>query len=249
MFSFFSKKARVTDVDWIGADIHNHILPGVDDGSPDLETSINFLKEFENLGFSTVICTPHIYKSIHPNDSETILSAKMKLDQEIKRTKLSLNLDFGAEHMMDQDFVCESGLVSLPLNYLLVEMPYLTETPGVGQILFNLQIMGYKPILAHPERYTSYFKNKSRLKRFKEKGCLMQLNVLSILGYYGKDVKYLAEQLLKENLYDFVGTDLHHERHLSAFKDGVESGKLYNLIGKYGFKNKEIFGSASWAAR
>jgi tyrosine-protein phosphatase YwqE len=122
-------------------------------------------------------------------------------------------------------------------------MSYLSESPGISQTIFDVEIKGYKPILAHPERYTFYFKDRSRLKRFKEKGCLLQLNLLSVLGYYGKEVKHLADLLLKEKMYDLAGTDLHHDKHLNTLTEAIRSGRLYDLIGNYSFKNQEIFGS------
>ncbi|MGF1924757.1 MAG: tyrosine-protein phosphatase [Bacteroidia bacterium] len=241
MFNFFTKRNKVTDISWLGVDMHSHILPGIDDGSPDVETSIGFVKAFENLGFDKLICTPHIYKDLYPNTPDSIASAKTQLQVAMDKEGCAIKLDAAAEYMMDQDFNPQDNLLTLPNNHLLIEMSYLSESPNVNDTIFNVQIKGYKPILAHPERYTFYFKDRSRIKRFKEKGCLMQLNLLSIIGYYGKDVKHLAEVLLKENMYDLAGTDLHHDKHLSALTEAVYSGKLYDLLGSYSFKNRELF--------
>ncbi|MCX2494166.1 histidinol phosphatase [Pedobacter sp. PF22-3] len=243
MFNFFSKKNKITDISWLGVDIHSHILPGIDDGSPDLSTSLRFVKSLQELGFDQLIATPHIYQELYPNTKEIIFSAKDSLQQEMDKANVSLKLSAGAEYMVDQDFKMDRPLCTLDQKHLLIEMSYLNESPGISQTIFDLEIKGYKPILAHPERYTFYFKDKSRLKRFKEKGCLFQMNLLSILGYYGKDVKQLAEILLKEKMYDFAGTDLHHDKHLSTLIDAVQSGKLYDFLGNYPFKNQEIFGS------
>ncbi|QNR83918.1 histidinol phosphatase [Pedobacter riviphilus] len=241
MLSFFTKKNKVTDISWLSIDIHSHILPGIDDGSPDLATSLRFVKSLQELGFDQLIATPHIYQELYPNTKETIFNAKDLLQQEMDKGNVSLKLSAGAEYMVDQDFKMDGPLCTLDQKYLLIEMSYLNESPGISQTIFDLEIKGYKPILAHPERYTFYFKDRSRLRRFKEKGCLMQLNLLSILGYYGKDVKQLAELMLKEKMYDFAGTDLHHDKHLSTLMEAVQGGKLYNLIGNYEFKNQEVF--------
>lgn len=243
MLSFFSKKNKVTDISWLGVDMHSHILPGIDDGSPEVATSLHFVKSLQELGFDQLICTPHIYQELYPNTIETISAAKAVLQGELDKANVSLKLNAGAEYMIDQDFSLEGKLCSLDQKHLLIEMSYLNESPGISQTIFDLEIKGYKPILAHPERYTFYFKDKSRLRRFKEKGCLLQLNLLSVLGYYGRDVKQLADFLLKEKMYDFAGTDLHHERHLQTLSDGIQTGKLYDLIGNYGFKNQEVFSS------
>lgn len=243
MLNFFTKKNKVTDISWLGVDIHSHILPGIDDGSPDVLTSLRYVKSLNELGFDHLICTPHIFKELYPNNSETIAEAKKKLQAEMGKANISLKLGAGAEYMIDQDFNLGEKLCALDEKHLLIEMSYLTESPGVSQTIFDLEIKGYTPILAHPERYTFYFKDKSRLKRFKEKGCLLQLNLLSVLGYYGKDVKQLAEALLKEKMYDFAGTDLHHDKHLNTLTDAVQSGNLHEVLGSYHFKNQEIFGS------
>ena len=242
MFNFFTKRNKITDISWLGIDMHSHILPGIDDGSPDVSTSLRFVKALAGLGFNHSIATPHIFKELYPNNFATIASAKLALQQAITEAGISFKLESAAEYMVDQDFNLDTEICSLQSKYLLIEMSYLNESPNIIQQIFNVEIKGYKPILAHPERYIFYFKDHSKLKLFKEKGCLLQLNLLSITGYYGKEVKQLAEYLLKENMYDLAGTDLHHDKHLTMLTNAVESGKLYDLIGNYPFKNKENFG-------
>lgn len=243
MLNFFAKKNKVTDISWLGVDMHSHILPGIDDGSPDLGTSLRFVKALEELGFEQLIATPHIYQELYPNTVESISRAKELLQREMDKVAFSIKLGAAAEYMIDQDFTLNQSFCSLDQRHLLIEMSYLNESPGISQTIFDLEIKGYHPVLAHPERYTFYFKEKSRLKRFREKGCLLQLNLLSVLGYYGKEVKQCAEYLLKEKMYDLAGTDLHHDKHLDTLTNAVRSGKLYDLIGNYEFKNQEIFGS------
>lgn len=240
MLNFFTKKNKVTDISWLGVDMHSHILPGIDDGAPDVATALRFVKQLENLGYNRLICTPHIYADLYPNTKETIFAAKQSLQNAMDADGVNMDLGAAAEYMLDQGFEQDGDKCLIDNKYLLVEMSYLNESPNISQTLFDLQIKGLQPILAHPERYTFYFKDKTRLKRFKEKGCLLQLNLLSILGYYGKDVRLLAEALLKENLYDFAGTDLHHDKHLHTLTEAVESGRLFELLGKYDFKNKQL---------
>ena len=242
MFNIFKKRNKITDISWLGIDMHSHILPGIDDGSPDVATSLRFVNALEALGFSHSIATPHIFKELYPNNFETISSARSALQSAIDQAGVSFKLESAAEYMVDQDFNLDSALCTLQNKFMLIEMSYLNESPNIVQQIFNVEIKGYKPILAHPERYIFYFKDQTKLKLFKEKGCLFQLNLLSIVGYYGKEVKQLAEFLLKENMYDLAGTDLHHDKHLTTLSNAVESGKLYDLIGTYPFRNKELFG-------
>ncbi|MCX2574008.1 tyrosine-protein phosphatase [Pedobacter sandarakinus] len=242
MFSFFSRKRKVSDISWLGIDMHSHILPGIDDGSPDVAVSLRFVKALEELGYSSLIATPHIYQELYPNTPETIQASKSLLQAEMDRAGLSIKLSAGAEYMVDQNFTLDQPLCKLNQKHLLVEMSYLNESPNISQTIFDIQIKGMVPILAHPERYTFYFKDKKKLKTYREKGCLLQLNLLSALGYYGKDVKLLAEYLLKEEMYDFAGTDLHHDKHLNVLTETIQTGRLYDLLGSYDFKNRSVFG-------
>lgn len=244
MFSIFKKKTNaITDISWLGVDIHNHLLPGIDDGSKTIEESIDYITRLNNLGFHKFICTPHIFTELYPNTPETINSALTAVSVELKKTKPSISIFAAAEYMIDDTFKSLTGLMTLPGNYLLIEMSYLNETPNIEQVIFDLQIKGYSIILAHPERYNFYHKEQGRYHRLKDMGCLFQLNLLAIVGYYGKDVKQMALHLLKQNLYDLAGTDLHHDKHLKVLENSVESGVLYQTLGNYPFKNRAIFGN------
>ena len=241
MFSIFRKKADiVSDLNWLGVDIHSHMLPGLDDGAKDMEHSLLYINAMEELGLDKLFFTPHIFTELYPNSKETILPAL----HDVKKKYVGNLKELGAaaEYMVDHDFKVEDGLMCLPDKQLLIEMSYLSETPNIEQTIFDLQVNGYKLILAHPERYNFYHNNTKRYQRLKEMGCSFQLNLLSIVGYYGKHVTQAAEFLLKENMYDFAASDLHHSKHLSLLNKEVKSGNLYKLIGTYGFRNKIIFG-------
>jgi protein-tyrosine phosphatase len=241
MFSFFQRKTIVSDISWLGVDIHSHLLPGIDDGSASMENSLAYIHKLQELGFEKLICTPHIFTDLYPNTPETILPVLDELKVKVKSEGLNVHLDAAAEYMADDSFKVETGLLTLPGQHILIEMSYLAETPNIDQIIFELHVQGYKVVLAHPERYLFYHKNFERYQRMKELGCLLQLNLLSVTGYYGKSVKSAAEAILKAGLYDCAGTDLHHERHLAVLEKNVQNGKMYELIGNYEFKNKELF--------
>ncbi|HEV2481421.1 MAG TPA: CpsB/CapC family capsule biosynthesis tyrosine phosphatase, partial [Puia sp.] len=104
----------------------------------------------------------------------------------------------------------------LPLkdNLLLVELSFIVPAINLKQVLFDLQLKGYQPVLAHPERYLYFAGNKGWYDKLRESGCLFQLNLLSFTGHYGREVRALAEYLVKKKYVDFLGTDLHHKRHL-----------------------------------
>lgn len=246
MFSFLrSKKQEVKHLDWIGIDMHSHLLPGIDDGVADVETSIAFIKELQQLGYRGFICTPHVYDEVHPNTPSSIHAACALLSEKLTDKGLQVPLHASAEYMLGGSFpslLAEGKLLPQPNNYLLVEMSYMAETANVEQLLFDIAIKGYKPILAHPERYVFYFQQRNRLHVLKETGCLLQLNLLSPTGYYGKEVAKMAGYLIKQNMYDLVGTDLHHQRHLDRIKQYVLSGKAYGELCRLPLRNAEIYG-------
>lgn len=241
MFSFFQRKNNVSDIEWLGVDIHSHLLPGIDDGSKNMGQSLDYIFQLQELGFTRLFCTPHIYSDVYPNTPETILPVLSTVAAEMQHAGLSVEIGAAAEYMAESNFTAVEGLLTLPGNHILIEMSYLSETPNIDQIIFDLQVNGYKVILAHPERYNFYHRHPERYQRFKEMGCLLQLNLLSVLGYYGKQVKNTAEQLLQGQLYDFAGTDLHHDKHMLVLSSAVKNGILYKKIGNYGFRNKEAF--------
>ncbi len=244
MFSFFSKTPRHTTVEWIGADIHSHLLPGIDDGSPDAETSVRYIQQMHELGYEKFICTPHVFKEVYPNTPQTIGSALSSLRAELGKTSVNVELSAAAEYMLDPDFQQlseEADLLCLKNKYVLVEMSYQVETKNIAQYIFDLNVKGYKPVLAHPERYLYYHNNFQQYRRLKERGCLMQLNMLSLAGYYGKAVKQVALSLIKDGIIDLVGTDLHHDRHLQALTAFVQSGDAVKLLFDYPLKNRELF--------
>jgi protein-tyrosine phosphatase len=242
MFSFFKKKVIVDHMEWLGVDIHSHLLPGIDDGSPDVATSVKLISHLNGLGFSKFICTPHIFTELYPNNRETINAALTETKNALIEAGLTIEISAAAEHMVDETFNVSPDLMCLPGKYILIEMSYLSENPNIEQVIFDLQLQGYFVILAHPERYTFYHNNYPRFNRLKDMGVLFQLNLLSLSGYYGKGVKHAAEYLIENRIYDVAATDLHHERHLKVLDQMVKSGKLYQQIGTYDFKNKALFG-------
>ena len=111
--------------------------------------------------------------------------------------------------------------------------------------LFEMQTRGYKPILAHPERYPYYHLKLDDYKRLKEAGCRFQLNILSITGHYGPDVQQAAQLLLKHKMVDYLGTDAHRMRHVQTLRAALRSGHLEKTLKKYAFANASIGQPAS----
>lgn len=243
MFQFFSKKRANTSLDWVGVDMHSHILPGIDDGAPNLTASMRFVKRLSNLGFEKLICTPHIFREVYPADSGLIMAAKDALKQLIA-LDLNVTIDAAAEYMLCPDFntlMKQANLLCLPGKHILVGMSYQVETSDVDEFIFNLRTRGYNPVLAHPEQYVYYHSDYGRYRHLKNLGCLMQLNLLSLTGYYGKEIKGIANRLIKDEMIDLVGTDLHHDRHLEIISNFANTGDAWRALGKYPMRNRELF--------
>lgn len=241
MFSFFKKRTHIDHLEWLGVDMHSHLLPGIDDGSKDTSQSVVFIKRLQELGLQKLLCTPHIFSDLYPNTPDTIQFALENTRLALKEAQVVIEIGAGAEYMINDTFIVSNELLCLPNKHVLIEMSYLAEMPNIEQVIFNLQVKGYVVILAHPERYSFYFEKHQRFHRFKEMGVLFQLNLLSLSGYYGKEVKKLAEYLLQKNYYELAGTDLHHDKHLQALIQETQSGRLFDKLGHVGFRNKELF--------
>ena len=244
LFHFIKKYPKNDNLEWLGVDMHSHLLPGLDDGSPDKLTSVNYIKQLTELGLNQFICTPHIFKELYPNNKFTVTSALEAVRKDLHTHNYAVKVGAAAEYMMDADFLeilKTEEILSLPNKYILIEMSYAAKNNHIEQYIFDLNIKGYKPILAHPERYNYYHSTFKDYQRFKDLGCLLQLNALSVTGYYGKEVKEIALKLIKGNYIDLLGTDLHHQKHLDALTNLTRSGLLFNLFQDKKILNKNLF--------
>lgn len=223
---FFSKpKPSVADLipqDYV--DIHSHLLPGIDDGAKDQDDSLALINKLNQYGFSQFITTPHILTGVWNNTREGILTNESATVPYLRGNGMQVPFKAAAEYLMDDSFLKllkNSPLLTLKDNYVLVEMSYLNPPMQLYEIIFDLQIAGYKPVLAHPERYIFYHNKFDEYYRLKKAGCLFQINLLSVTGYYGKPVLTIAEKLLDNKMIDFAGSDAHHDRHIESIKNKV----------------------------
>jgi tyrosine-protein phosphatase YwqE len=234
VFDLFSKKKHLSEVfpfDFV--DIHSHLLPGIDDGAKDLEESIALIQKMDSYGIQNFITTPHVLGNVWPNSSDAILDQLELVQEALEKRDLShIKIDAAAEYMLDEQF-CEllkkRDLLTLKEDALLVELSYFNAPVNLFAILFDIQLAGYRPILAHPERYSFYHNNLDSYKKLKNAGCRFQLNLLSLTGYYGDSTKKTAEKLVQLDMIDFVGSDVHHHRHLEGLKS-LGSKKTFEKI-------------------
>ncbi len=225
-------------------DIHSHLLPGIDDGAKTIEDTLFLINGLKDIGFSEFITTPHIFKNVWDN-SRTIIEEKHTVtSSELKNNSITNSFKAAAEYMMDESFyhlIEKENLLVLKENYVLVEMSYLYPPLNLYDIIFNLQVAGYNPVLAHPERYNFYHSNVNEYKKLKKVGCRFQMNILSSAGYYGPEVAKAADYLLKNDMIDFVGSDVHHEKHLSFFDKKIILKNIEPF--KEAFQNNSFFKS------
>jgi tyrosine-protein phosphatase YwqE len=213
--------------------MHSHLIPGVDDGVKDVETSLELIKGLKELGYKKIITTPHVLWDIYPNTNEIIAQGIEELKAAVAKEGLNIELYAAAEYFIDEHFEeaikKRSPLLCISKNMVLVEFSMLTAPYDLQTVIFELQMQDYIPVLAHPERYVYLGRNKQVFEDLRIAGCLFQLNLLSVTGYYGRTVQDLAEYLIRNEYYDFAGTDMHHEHHLKALQK-LSSSPLYQKL-------------------
>lgn len=205
-------------------DIHSHLLPGIDDGAPTISESISLINQMNAVGFKNIITTPHIITNIWENTETSIQNVHQETLKGIKGNCSFSSFNVAAEYMIDSYFLKKletQKLLTLKDNYILVELSYLNAPINLYEILFEIQLAGYIPILAHPERYLFYHSNLKEYNKLKNAGCLFQLNLLATVDYYSTGIRKIAERLLADGYYDFVGSDIHHQNHVNSFSNKV----------------------------
>jgi protein-tyrosine phosphatase len=224
------------------ADMHSHFIPGIDDGAKTIEDSIRMLRRMSGMGYKTVVTTPHVMVDFYPNTRETIENGLKLVQQAVKENNIDITVRAAAEYYMDEYFIGlmeKEPLLTIRDKEVLVEFSMLYEPPMLFDVVYRLQSNGYRPIIAHPERYLFFHKEFSKYSLLKDRGCLLQLNMLSVAGHYGKSIKTIAEQLLARNLYDYCGSDMHHEKHAHALKH-MANTKDYHTFVNYPFLNSKL---------
>ena len=224
----------------LGVDIHSHLIPGIDDGVETLEKSLEVILEFKKWGIEQVVTTPHIMSDFYKNTPEIILGGLKKLRDYLAENQVSFTIDAAAEYYLDFDFekkIEEESLLTFGDKFVLFELPFIQEPQNLTSAIFKMQTAGYRPILAHPERYTFWSKDWDKYTELRDKGVLFQLNLVSLTGCYSPEVKKIAEKLIDENMVDWAGTDCHGMNHVNLVNNSLalpythklfESGNLLN---------------------
>jgi protein-tyrosine phosphatase len=222
MLKWFSKnKIELDPLDFsaLKTDIHSHFIPGIDDGSPDMETTIFLIKEMQGLGFKKVITTPHVMSDFYKNSSDIILKGLTDIRAELKVQNINMKIEAAAEYYIDYDFEQKIGkekFLTFGDNYILVELSFMEAPKNLYDIIFKLQLEGYKVVLAHPERYA--FFTMDDYEELVNRGVLLQINWLSIIGYYSSQIEQKTKDLIAADMVSFIGSDCHNMNHAELYK-------------------------------
>lgn len=239
----FKKQSKLDPIDLsiLKTDLHSHLIPGIDDGSKSMDDSLNMLRKFSDLGYSKVITTPHIMSDFYKNTPEIILGGLEKVRAAIKAEGIPIKIEAAAEYYLDENFsalIEKKELLTFGDNHVLFELSFVDEPARIKEAIFGMITEGFKPILAHVERYPYYINNLDVLEDFKARGCLLQLNINSLSGHYGPQVKKWAQEVIERDLIDVVGSDCHHMGHLEML-DGLRTNEhVHQLVKKETILNK-----------
>jgi len=231
---------RKSEVDAVVLDMHSHFLPGIDDGASTLEESVEMISRMRDMGYTHLITTPHVMWDCYRNDPETILGVLEEVREACVENGIDIHLDAAAEYFIDEHFLelvnTNGELLTLPDNRILIELPFTTPLLNLSETIFLILSKGYKPVLAHPERYTYFGNNLEIYRQLVMQGCELQLNALSLQRYYGGESLRIAQWLLKNELITFLGSDAHHINHVKLLKN-VRKDKT---LTRYTFLNNKI---------
>jgi len=243
LFSKSGSNHQARDFSAVKTDMHSHLIPGIDDGARTIEDSLNLVRKMHAMGFRKLITTPHIQSEFYKNTPEIILSGLEKLRNAVAAENIPVQVEAAAEYLLDDGFeekMNAGNLLTFSDKYIMVELSYYNPHPNLKSFIFNLQCEGFKVILAHPERYTYWFKDFSKYEDLKERGVFFQLNTVSLAGFYPDPVKKFAEKLIDKGMIDFIGSDMHNLNYMNALERSLKEKALGRLMASGRLRNGEL---------
>ncbi len=231
MFSFFFKKEKIISSP-LRADIHSHLIPAIDDGVTSLEKAREVILKLQESGYKKIITTPHIISDTYKNTPEIISEGLKELHFFLQKNNIDIKVEAAAEYYLDTWLIKEvnegNSLLIFGDKYFLFEMNYVTEPYQLNDFIFSLTTKGYKPVLAHPERYQ--FMTLEKAEDLRQRGVLLQLNILSLIGFYSKPVQSMANKLVDKGFVDFLGSDCHNLRQASLIPEAFKNKYLKKAL-------------------
>ena len=240
---FGGKSKEPLDLSTLKVDMHSHLIPGIDDGSQSMDHTIGMLLRFVDLGYKKVITTPHIMSDYYKNTPEIILGGLEEVRAEVKRLNIPIEIDAAAEYFYDEEFlqlIDNEKLLTFGDNELLFEFSFGAKPNNIDEMIFKLKTKGYKPVLAHYERYL-FFLNEGvePARKMRKNGVRIQMNMNSLTGHYGAAIKRQAELLVDSGLIDYLGTDCHRIEHLDILKSNL-TRKHFRKLSEMEFLNESL---------
>lgn len=235
MFGLFKKKQELPPIDLsrLGVDMHSHLIPGIDDGAQTMDETIAMLAKFQDLGYRKVITTPHTMSDYYRNTPEIILSGLADVKAVAKQIGLTIEIEAASEYYFDDQFlkkVNNGEVLTFAGKHLLVEFAMRGTPAYENEMFFELLSNNYQPVLAHFERYMAFFGSVEKAKEYKDRGVLIQMNLNSLTGHYGPEVKKQAERLIDQKLVDFVATDCHRMDHLMILEKHLSDEYFHKMM-------------------
>lgn len=245
MFDFLKKNKKPEPIfEILGTDMHNHLVPCVDDGSRSAKESIECIRTMQQLGYKRMYITPHFQFPRFPNDEDDIRQRYESLKKTLIENGVTMELaGVAGEYRIDDSFAHRmetSRFLKIDDKYVLVELSLHQQRMGVEEVIFDLHVKGYEVILAHPERYPYFNVHSPMMEHLKEQGVLFQLNVLSLGGFYGEGAQRRAFDLLNAGWVEFLGTDMHNTMYAHALCDLSHNRKVRKALEKYQFMNSTL---------
>ena len=241
----FGKSQPVEFVNPVKVDMHSHLLPGIDDGVDNFDEAVAMIQAFAAKGYKKLVTTPHMMADFYRNKPEEIRLLCAELNTILKEKAIDVVVEAAAEYYLDELFaeeLCKKSLLTFGSNYVLVESSFMQAADNFSDLIFKAKIAGYQPVLAHPERYVYMYDDFEKYRRLYDTELLFQININSLTGYYSKEAKKIAEQLIKEEMVDFVGSDAHHFRNMGALEAGINTKAFQKLVAGNKLKNNELLG-------
>ncbi len=239
---FGEKESKEMAPNCVKVDMHSHILPNLDDGSESVEESLSLINSMIDLGYEKLIMTPHIMGDFYKNTPETINTKLELLRNTVAKNNINIELDMAAEYYLDESFVYKlknEKLLTLKDNYVLLETSYMNRPNNFFEVIFDMQTAGYKPVIAHPERYVYLYESFEKFQEVYERGVLFQINLNSLTGYYSGMAKKYAEMLIDHQMVDFIGSDCHAEKHIHTLSKAMKTS-YYKKLSNLNLLNNEL---------
>ncbi len=204
--------------------MHSHLLAALDDGVKTHEEALELIEHFYKLGYRKLITTPHIMSDYYRNEPESIKNKLAELNALVHAQNIPVTLEAAAEYYLDEELMkkveAKESLLTFGNSYLLFETNFLNEPYQLNDFIFKVITQGYKPILAHPERYE--YMTLKKAEELRDRGVLLQLNIPSIVGFYSKPIQRLAIKLIEKGWVDLLGSDCHATLHLQVLEEAIQ---------------------------